>query len=110
MARGAMLKKYRSNILVKRNLRIGTASVLRSLGCCKNGPRVRQQENNHQGDGINCWPDTTHSRSEIKHPTASVVDTGGWRPLLAASIASANSCVVAARRGFSMCSERVSMR
>src|ERR1700688_939292 len=104
MARGAILKKYRSNILVKRNLRIGIASVLRSLGCCKNGPQVRQQENNHQGDAINCWPDTNHSRSEIKHPMASVVDTGGRRPLLAVSIASANSCVVAARRDCPMCS------
>src|ERR1700722_12227475 len=105
MARGAILKKYRSNILVKRNLRIGIASVSRSLGGCKSGPRVRQQEkNNHQGDGINCWPDTNHSRSEIKHPTASVVDTGGWRPLLAVSIASANSCVLAARRDCPMCS------
>src|SRR5882724_13093654 len=39
-----------------------------------------------------------HLRSEMKQPTPSAAADGGATPLLAASMASANSCVVAARR------------
>src|SRR6202040_814092 len=104
MARGAVVKQYGSDSLVKRDLRIcrAFAGFLRRLGCREAARRVRQEEN--KGKQGYYLSSSNHSRSEIKHPTASVVDTGGFRPLLAASMASANSCVVAARRACPMCS------
>src|ERR1700686_5863747 len=50
MARGAVVKQYWSNVLVKRNLRISVADFLRSLGCRKAAHRLRQQEYNQQGN------------------------------------------------------------
>src|ERR1700674_604941 len=98
MAARAIAKEYRRDIAVESDLLVRCRALVLWFA---SRMTLRDQSNCQRKEGYaraKSLYSPRHLRSEMKQPTPSATGDGGGTPLLAASMASANSCFVAARR------------